>query len=297
MSDDEAQVRGMSGFGAVWWASAITLLFLTFLSSLRGLRLAGSELLAATVVQVVCYSAALFALLRVYAPESSIRAVIALRAPSRWVVVPLALILGPALYLVCNVLYELILTRWPLESDGFLAKEWEEGGVELRVGLFVAVVAAGPLVEEVIFRGAMFSFVRRYARDAPAFSLTAILRRAIATAEPEQAAARPEPVVRPWRWEVIGATSIAFVLVHLEPRRFAPLLLAALLLGWIRARSESLVASFTLHAAFNATPFLLEVLTLDEVPRAWAAGGAVIGLATLAVIHRLLPPQAAAESA
>lgn len=299
MSADEADVRGMSGFGAVWWASAVTLFFLTFLASLRGLRLAGSELLAATAVQVVCYAATLFVLLRVYAPESSIRAVVALRAPSRWGVVPLALILGPALYLVCNVLYELILSRWPLESDGSLAKEWEQGGVGLRVGLFVAVVAAGPFVEEMIFRGAMFTFVRRYARDAPAFSPTAVLRRAISATEPERAAEPPKPVVRPWQWEVVAATSIAFVLVHLEPRRFPPLLLAALLLGWIRARADSLVASFALHAAFNATPFLLELSfgdTLEELPRSWAGGGALVMLATVVLVHRLLP-RAPAESA
>jgi hypothetical protein len=203
------------------------------------------------------------------------------------------LILGPALYLVCNVLYELILTRWPHESDGFLAKEWEEGSVGLRAGLVLAVVVAGPLAEEVIFRGAMFSFVRRYALDGPAFSLTSILRRAISVEDPERASTRPEPVARRWQWEVIGATSIAFVLVHLEPRRFAPLFLAALVLGWIRARSASLLASFALHAAFNATPFLLELSfgdTLDEVPRAWAAGGAVVGLAILGLIHVLVPP-------
>jgi uncharacterized protein len=297
MSDDAAKMRGMSGFGALWWASAITLLFLAFLTSLRGLRLAGSELLGATVIQVVCYSAALFALLRVYAPESSIRAVIALRAPSRWSALPLALILGPSLYLVCNYLYELVLTRWPLESDGVLAKEWEEGRTGLRVALVCAVVFAGPLAEEVIFRGAMFSFVRRYAVDAPAFSIGAILRRAVSAVDPDEPR-EGMPVLRPWLWEVIAATSVAFILVHLEPRRFLPLVPAALALGWIRARTGSLLSSVALHASFNATPFLLELRfgdTLDAVPSAWSLGAAAVAVLTLALTHRLVP-QAPAES-
>jgi len=86
------------------------------------------------------------------------------------------------------------------------------------VGMLLSVAVVVPFAEELYFRGALFSALRR---SGPAFI-------------------------------AIGTTSIAFALAHQEPRNWAPLLLVALVLGTLRSLGGSIWAGVALHAAFNA---------------------------------------------
>ena len=56
-----------------------------------------------------------------------------------------------------------------------------------------------------------------------------------------------------------GATvgvAVVFALVHTNVYAFFPLLVLALFLGWLLETTDSLVATFTVHALFNASGLL-----------------------------------------
>ena len=105
----------------------------------------------------------------------------------------------------------------------------------LSVGLLTGlVVMLVPLVEEVFVRGALFGIVLR--RDG------------LATA--------------------MFSTSLIFVLLHGSVRDFPSLLVVALVLGYLRAASGSLLPSLGLHVAFNMVGILMLVTGINTPMRA-----------------------------
>ena len=149
-----------------------------------------------------------------------------------------------------NALYDLITRRFPTpaEHDDALYDELSRG----RLSRFIAVLVlaiAGPLLEEVFFRGALFRPLRR-------------------------------------RYEasgVIFATSLFFAASHLEWQMIAPIAIVGLALGSLRSASGSLVPSFVMHGVFNGIT-LYSLLARGAgsgaeantpIPRAIAIGGSV----------------------
>jgi membrane protease YdiL (CAAX protease family) len=70
------------------------------------------------------------------------------------------------------------------------------------------------------------------------------------------------PAVRPFvgGWGATAGVALLFALVHQNAHAFLPLLVLALFLGWLLERTDSVLATFTVHALFNATnlvPILL----------------------------------------
>lgn len=146
---------------------------------------------------------------------------------------PLELIIGASLgvllQLPAGYLSGLVEHRFPTPPDALRAQlhALTPGSPLAALLMLLSVALVVPFIEELFFRGALFSALLR---SGPAFV-------------------------------AIWTTSIAFVLAHQEPRNWAPLLLVALVLGELRRRGGSIWAGVALHAAFNAATLLFVFLT------------------------------------
>jgi membrane protease YdiL (CAAX protease family) len=213
----------MSLVGASLWATLITVLFVWLLAMIVAARPAAQfDLVTTFGCQAVAYLLGLFGILRLHAPRASIRDFLGLR-PTHPGFYPIAVLLGLSLAAPVNAAYELIERRWPSprEGDAELVRLIVEGSPAERVVLGLVLVALGPALEEVLFRGALTRPLRR--RYAPAL--------------------------------VIAATAILFALAHLEPQKFLPIALFGAALGALRHASGSLLPAVLLHATYNAIPF------------------------------------------
>lgn len=146
---------------------------------------------------------------------------------------PLELIIGASLgvllQLPASYLNGLVERRFPMPPEALRAQlgALTPGSPQMALLMLLSVALLVPFIEELFFRGALFSALLR---SGPAFV-------------------------------AIWTTSIAFVLAHQEPRNWAPLLLVALVLGELRRRSGSIWAGVALHAAFNASTLLFVFFT------------------------------------
>jgi len=210
----------MSAFAATGWTFAAHLAFIFLLGIAISLREgAQRDIVTQGGSQVIAYSLGLFAILRLHAPGASIRQFLGLRATS-WGVYPLALLLGMALSLPTSKLYELIITRYPLGHESGISAMWVEATTARRVAIALFVAGIGPIVEETLFRGALFAPLRRS----------------------DGASA----------WRAIGVISALFVMVHLTWQAFLPLAIVAVVLGFLRWRAGSIVPAMLLHIGYNS---------------------------------------------
>jgi hypothetical protein len=237
--------------GAALWVTGITFAFLslgTFAVSLRAT--ATHDIVAQLLCQLAAYSGGLFLLLRIYAPEASIRRFLGVRPthPAFYLLAPL---LGVALVLPANLLFEASHRLFPqLDRANELAELFFEAGWGKRVAIGAAVVVAGPVIEEVVFRGGLHAPLLRSYRPAV----------------------------------VVVGTSVLFALVHLDPHAMVPILIVGLALGLLRSVSGSLWPALLMHAAFNAVP-LVSLATAAEAPNPnepfappWAATGVALAV-------------------
>lgn len=230
--DETESVRPMSALMMLGWtvlATFMHMLVATLVVSIR--EGAARDLVSGFVAQAIAYGVTLFFVLRVHAPQASIRDFIGLR-PSHWAFLPLALLLGVAATVPADVIYTFVLERFPSNhvSESISSIPTASLSKQILYGLILA--GFGPFAEEVLFRGAFFRpLLRRYP---------------LATCLP--------------------LTSLAFTFVHAEPQAFAPIFLMGLLLGLLRAKSGSLVAPFLMHAAFNAVGLIELVITKSVTP-------------------------------
>lgn len=216
---------------AALWVTGVTLLFLSLVSLAVSLReSAWRDVFGQLVCQVAAYSAGLFAILRFYGPEASIRQFLAVRRthPGFY---PVALLLGVALALPANAVFELVHRISPdLGSGSDVATLFAEAGTGSKALMGLAIVVLGPVIEEVLFRGALFG-----------------------------------PMMRAHHvLVVVFGTGAYFALVHLDLHAFLPILLVGSALGYVRARSGSLGPPIVMHAAFNAVPLCLLLLGLSS---------------------------------
>jgi hypothetical protein len=245
--------RPMSIVAACGWSLGTTLLFFWLASITVALRPAARyDLVNSFGCQVVAYLAGLFLILRVHAPDGSIREILGVRGthPAFY---PLGAALGFALVLPVNSLYDFLEHRFPSPTSH------EDRLVEIllsstpgkRVVIGLIVVLLGPLLEEVFFRGALLSPLRR--------------RHAI-----------PASVV---------ATAALFAIAHDQWQMYLPIGVVGVALGLLRVASGSLVPSVLLHATFNAVPFYAVLATgSDEPSAAGARWPALVGSTALAAV-------------
>jgi hypothetical protein len=215
--------RPMSAVMAAGYAFGATLLlhFLVILTATFR-PAAATDLVNGFGCQLIAYLAALFLILRVHAPEGSIREILGFRGthPAFY---PLGLLLGLALVVPVNALYDLLERRWPSStaSDDRLMELLLAASTPKKVLLGVIMIVAGPLLEEVFFRGALLSPLRR----AHALGVSVLV------------------------------TSGLFAVAHDSWQMWAPIAVVGIALGLVRVASGALAPSFLVHATFNAVPF------------------------------------------
>lgn len=186
----------------------------------------GDDVVRDGFCQVVAYLGGLFLILRVHAPEASIRDFIGLRR-THLAFYPVGLLLGMALWLPADLILTLIEKRWPLPAGGRVAEQIAHASTPRKVAMIATMALAGPIVEEVIFRGAIFRALRKnYA-----------------------------PIV------VIAVTAGLFAMVHGAFQIFVPIMIIGLTLGLLRSESGSLVPGVLLHAGFNGMTCALLLYT------------------------------------
>jgi membrane protease YdiL (CAAX protease family) len=251
----------MSLAHAVLWVTGITMVFWSLGSLAVTLRQSAQhDLFIGFVCQIAAYSLGLFLLLRLYGPDASIRHFLALR-PTHLGFYPLGLLLGLALVLPTNLLFELSNRLFPqIERSIDVAQMFADGGTRGRVLMGFAIVAGGPIIEEVLFRGALFGPLLRSYRPALA---------------------------------ILG-TSVTFALVHVDLHAMVPILVVGVALGYLRARSGSLFPVVLMHAAFNAVPLATMIwagppMAEEAGPLPWVPGllAAVASVGLLLAIRHL----------
>jgi uncharacterized protein len=211
----------LNALAATGWALGITFLFFVFAVVLAKVR-PGSELdvVSGVACQAIAYLVGLFLILRVHAPEAGIRDFLGVR-PTSWLFYPLAIALGAALQLPANAIYNAV-ERWSGDVDkDTLTEVFKDASSPKRALIALVVILFGPMLEEVLFRGALFRPMLK---------------------------AHPGPMV-------IVVTATLFAIAHPSFQMYLPIALVGLVLGLVRWTSGSLVPSMLLHATFNAIPF------------------------------------------
>lgn len=268
----DESIRPMTYVGAALWVTGIHIAFLWVVSAVVMLRESASrDLVAHIICQIVAYSLGLFLMLRVHGPHTPIRRFVGVRA-THPLLVTLGALLGAAVTIPAAVLFSVINKRWPQEEVEFeLADLFFQVGRGQQIFIAIGIIAIGPFLEELMFRGALFGPLRQ----------------------------DKSPVA------VILLTTIFFAVVHQEPRRMVPIFLVGLLLGYLRHVSGSLLPSVALHTAFNAVQFVALISagraaapTEDvPVPHTWLFGAVGLCAVLLVIIHLLAKRSRLAQNA
>jgi len=133
------------------------------------------------------------------------------------------------------------MVNWPLMQlfpDSFSSEDISQRATDLTntapgawVIVLILVVAVGaPIVEEIVYRGAVQTHLQRTAGTATALIGTAVL----------------------------------FAAIHMSPIEFPGLFAFALVLGFTRMRSDTLGLPIVTHMSFNAAGLVLVLLVLAE---------------------------------
>jgi len=213
-SENAGPLRMTALLATGWWLG-ITVLFL-----ILALAVAKEDLVSEVACQAIAYLSGLFLILRVHAPQAGIRDFLGMR-PTHPLFYPLAILLGVALEVPADALFGWV-ERWSgkLADDG-ITEAFHAAGAPKRAAIALVVILFGPMLEELLFRGALF---------------------------------RPMLKAHP-AWMVIVVTATLFALAHPAFQMYLPIALIGLVLGVIRRASGSLVPSMLVHATFNAVPF------------------------------------------
>lgn len=107
-------------------------------------------------------------------------------------------------------------------------------GLAQRIAFAIGAIVFAPIVEETMFRGILYPFIKQQGGK---------------------------------RLALFG-TSLLFALIHANVRTFLPLALFALLLAWVYERTDTLLAPITTHAVFNAVNFAF-LLHEAEINQLW----------------------------
>ena len=251
--------RPLSFATAAVWTVIALFLDLFFL----GLTEAGREgaffdLVSRTACQALAYSVVFFGILRLHEPETSLRHVLALRAPSVLAII-LALAVGAALSLPSEWLDQALDARFPRpppEKEA-LDRLLSVTTVGKRVTLVLTLVFIQPALDELFFRGALFTPLRRTRRAET----------------------------------VVVATAAFETLGSLSPRAMITLLAATLVFAWIRGATGSIFPSILARVAYYGVAvvpiaFGREPLKPTMPLVAASAATAVLGLLGLGVLSR-----------
>jgi len=209
--------------GATWTLLVIFVIGLALGLTEEARPGASTDVVNLTSVSLLAFAIAMFAILRVYAPQGSVRDVFGVRHISLQAYV-LAVGLGLGLHPALSRLDDLVLRRFPQTAEALeaAARISRAETVGRRVVLAIAMAIVFPVAEELFFRGALFGTMKR------------------------GRAAR----------SVVLAGALYFAAFSGDPRYFPTLLLFGGVLGWLRSRSGSVVPTALAHVAFATVPVI-----------------------------------------
>jgi membrane protease YdiL (CAAX protease family) len=266
--DDEAAVPVKLGLpAALGWSAAAWLFAFLVLDISRSLRPGLSlDFVNNEICVALGFTIATVLALRVHLNDLEVGDSLGIR-PTSPLLLLLALVIGGVLQIPATWLAMAIDRRFPQSAEELelLAKLYAVPGGAYRVAFAATTVALGPFVEELLFRGVLFRGLRRvYARGT-----------------------------------VVVMTGTLFALVHLDPRKFLPILLSGLVLSFLRDRAGSLSVSLVAHMTFNGLTTFALLAGWTEIaeptkPIPWPIGLAgSVGLALLLVLFSWLSRRSA----
>jgi uncharacterized protein len=281
-------VRGVSALGAMGWVFGA--LFLHVLFTVTAMSFRGEEkpsIFVEAFGQVFGYSLILFLMLRRYAPDSSVRDFLAVRA-TNVAAYPLAILLGVSVWFPLVWLLNVIIARYPMPESGLVDSLASTSPTRWLAVLFIAVI--GPIAEEVLCRGAVVRpLLARAVNQSP-----------FAFAPPEAADPAPLPPGgrRSAYFEVALISATLFTWLHMQWQLFPVLFVVALALGALRVASGSLIPGVLLHIAFNGTAVALTIARpeLEVIPPVWAVAGLGVAVLTGALLVVVLRSAQAARA-
>jgi membrane protease YdiL (CAAX protease family) len=207
---------------------------------------------------VLATSVVVFAMVRVHAPDESLRESLGVR-PVGLLRLVLSVAVGAGLCPAMSTIDDLIVKRWPYDDAEAAASMDKLLGSSTHLALVMGVFVIIPLAREVFFRGVLYGELDRH----PAL-------------RDEESALVP-----------VVATALLFAVFSLDWRSMPTALVLGLALGWLRARTGSLVAPAVAHLAFWSVQGIPILRGMDPAadftyPTRWVAGGVAISLIALA---------------
>lgn len=247
--DDEPQERPLSFMTAALWTLLVALLM-----GVAGWVLESAhpgakyDLVTITACKLLAYSVVLFAILRVHAPDASIRQVLALRRPPASLAV-LGVLVGAGLSPLAQWASVRIAERFPpsTEDAQALDRMFASDTTGRKIALVASLVVLMPIFDELFFRGALFTPLKK-GRRAEAVVL--------ATAAYDVLMGAPAPTQLAW----LLPTVLAF--------------------AWMRAVTGSVIPALLARMAF----FGVEVVPLVVKGEPKFSGVVAIGGAAIAVL-------------
>ena len=212
-----------------------------------------TDIVTITASRVLAVSVVLFALLRVHAPEASVRRFIGFRTPPVGVLL-LAAAAGAALAIPASWISTFLAEHLPKaaeEKSDVLEALLNTDTASRRAILFATLVVVIPASDELFFRGALFTQLRRDRRADV----------------------------------VILATAAYDALLNLmNPRGMLVMVVVLVTLGWLRTISGSVLPALILRVSFFGAllgPGLLNKPDLPTRP-AWTLGA--LGVALVSIV-------------
>jgi membrane protease YdiL (CAAX protease family) len=243
------QERPLSFLAAAFWTLLVAI-FLGVMIAIIDAAHPGAMVDVVTVAtcKLLAYSMVLFAILRVHEPDSSIRHLLALRRP-------------PAILVILGAAVGAGLSPAAMWLDGLFAKRFPPSQLELeayerifdaptpgkKIALLLALVVVMPVCDELFFRGALFTPLKRGRRAETVILATAAYD------------------------TLLGGASA---------REIASILVTALAISWMRAVSGSVFPSVAARVVF----FGVQVVPLVLVREAKITGAIALGGVAAAAI-------------
>ena len=168
--------------------------------------------------------ALIFAIVLLIARGRNKREFFALRPPTSWgraATISIAVII--VIFLIAQGLAPFV---DPEAEQGLTPTYWDSDRIAQFAAYAFAVIVAGPIVEELVFRGAGFSLLEPFGR-----------------------------------WTAVLGVGVAFGLAHGLLEGLPIITAFGLGLAYLRSRTQSLYPCVLLHSAFNATALALGVAT------------------------------------
>ena len=254
--------RPMPPFIAAGWALGATLVLSLLVQATVDLRPAASvDLVSQVACQAGAYLLAVFLILRVHAPDADVGSFLAFRC-TNVAFYALAILLGAALVVPALALSEAITHRFPPPpSEDLIFEIFQSVSLPRKLMMGAAACVVGPMLEELLFRGALFKPLRK--------SYDGLATPAIVT------------------------TALLFAMVHMEWQRAIHVGIIGLCLGFLRQVSGSIVPSMLVHITFNTIPLVAAAVLstpggpgVDLPVPLWLVGTCtVVALAILGLLH------------